>query len=262
MMKNHKEHSELVLVVEDNADLRMVLETELEDDYEILTASNGREGLELALLHLPDLVIADIMMPVMSGIELCSELKSNELTNHIPIVMLTARDKESEQVEGLEVGANDYITKPFSIPILKMRVNNLLESRRNYRDRIMRQWKEGEVNEGAAPDSFKDPLLNRVIELVRRNMGDSAFGVEEMARVMNLNSRTLQRKLKVLTDQTPREFIRSIRMREAHLLLRTEELSISEVAFHVGYREPTHFSRSFKQVFGISPSQLRDSGQD
>ncbi len=262
MMKNHKEHSELVLVVEDNADLRMVLETELEDDYEILTASNGREGLELALLHLPDLVIADIMMPVMSGIELCSALKSNELTNHIPIVMLTARNKESEQIEGLEVGANDYITKPFSIPILKMRVNNLLESRRNYRDRMMRQWKKGGVNEGAAPDSFEDPLVNRAIELVRRHLDDSAFGVEELAQAMNLNGRTLQRKLKALTDQTPREFIRSIRMREADLLLRTEELSISEVAFQVGYREPTHFSRSFKQVFGISPSQLRDSGQD
>ncbi|VGO16452.1 Alkaline phosphatase synthesis transcriptional regulatory protein PhoP [Pontiella desulfatans] len=260
-MKKHKEHSEQVLVVEDNPDLRMVLETELEDDYEILTASNGREGLELALLHLPDLVIADIMMPVMSGIELCSALKGNELTNHIPVVMLTARDKESEQVEGLEVGANDYITKPFSIPILKMRVNNLLESRRNFRERMMRQWRDGGLRE-TSPAPFEDPLVNRAVELILQHIDDSAFGVEELAQTMNLNSRTLQRKLKVLTDQTPREFIRSIRMREAHLLLRTGELSISEVAFQVGYREPTHFSRSFKQVFGISPSQLRDRGQE
>jgi DNA-binding response OmpR family regulator len=261
MMKKHKEHSEQVLVVEDNPDLCMVLETELENDYEILMATNGREGLDLALQHIPDLIISDIMMPVMSGIELCSALKTNELTNHIPVVMLTARDKEREQIEGLEVGANDYITKPFSIPILKMRVRNLLESRRNFRERMIRQWKEDGLDETTATP-FEDPLVNRAIGLVREHIADSAFGVEDLAQSMNLNSRSLQRKLKALTDQTPREFIRAIRMREAHSLLRAGELSISEVAFQVGYGEPTHFSRSFKQVFAISPSQLRDRGQE
>jgi DNA-binding response OmpR family regulator len=245
---------ETILVVEDNEDLRLVLQTELEDDYEVLLAKDGREGLELAILNVPDLVIADIMMPVMSGLELCKELKTNEVTNHIPVVMLTARSKENEQIEGLEQGANDYISKPFSVPILKMRVRNLLESRRNYRNRVLQQVDD---TGGIEAVPFEDRFMERIVKQVGEHMSDPDFGVESLSTAMNMAGRTLQRKLKAMTNQTPQEVIRSMRLNRARDLLENSNLSVSEVAFQVGYLEPTNFSRSFKKQFGFSPSQLR-----
>ncbi len=245
---------ETILVVEDNEDLRLVLQTELEDDYEVLLAKDGREGLELAVLHVPDLVITDIMMPVMFGLELCKELKTNEVTNHIPVVMLTARSKEDEQIEGLEHGANDYISKPFSVPILKMRVRNLLESRRNYRNRILQQVDD---TGGIEAVPFEDRFMERIVKQVGEQMSDPDFRVESLSTAMNMAERTLQRKLKAMTNQTPQELIRSMRLNRARDLLENSNLSVSEVAFQVGYLEPTNFSRSFKKQFGFSPSQLR-----
>ena len=245
---------ETILVVEDNEDLRLVLQTELEDDYEVLLAKDGREGLELAVLHVPDLVITDIMMPVMFGLELCKELKTNEVTNHIPVVMLTARSKEDEQIEGLEHGANDYISKPFSVPILKMRVRNLLESRRNYRNRILQQV---DATGGIEAVPFEDRFMERIVKQVGEQMSDPDFRVESLSTAMNMAERTLQRKLKAMTNQTPQELIRSMRLNRARDLLENSNLSVSEVAFQVGYQEPTNFSRSFKKQFGFSPSQLR-----
>ena len=245
---------ETILVVEDNEDLRLVLQTELEDDYEVLLAKDGREGLELAVLHVPDLVITDIMMPVMFGLELCKELKTNEVTNHIPVVMLTARSKEDEQIEGLEHGANDYISKPFSVPILKMRVRNLLESRRNYRNRILQQV---DATGGIEAVPFEDRFMERIVKQVGEHMSDPDFKVESLSTAMNMAERTLQRNLKAMTNQTPQELIRSMRLNRARDLLENSNLSVSEVAFQVGYLEPTNFSRSFKKQFGFSPSQLR-----
>jgi len=245
---------ETILVVEDNEDLRLVLQTELEDDYEVLLAKDGREGLELAVLHVPDLVITDVVMPVMFGLDLCKELKTNEVTNHIPVVMLTARSKEDEQIEGLEHGANDYISKPFSVPILKMRVRNLLESRRNYRNRILQQV---DATGGIEAVPFEDRFMERIVKQVGEQMSDPDFRVESLSTAMNMAERTLQRKLKAMTNQTPQELIRSMRLNRARDLLENSNLSVSEVAFQVGYLEPTNFSRSFKKQFGFSPSQLR-----
>ena len=245
---------ETILVVEDNEDLRLVLQTELEDDYEVLLAKDGREGLELAVLHVPDLVITDIMMPVMFGLDLCKELKTNEVTNHIPVVMLTARSKEDEQIEGLEHGANDYISKPFSVPILKMRVRNLLESRRNYRNRILQQV---DATGGIEAVPFEDRFMERIVKQVGEQMSDPDFRVESLSTAMNMAERTLQRKLKAMTNQTPQELIRCMRLNRARDLLENSNLPVSEVAFQVGYLEPTNFSRSFKKQFVISPSQLR-----
>jgi len=245
---------ETILVVEDNEDLRLVLQTELEDDYEVLLAKDGREGLELAVLHVPDLVITDVVMPVMFGLDLCKELKTNEVTNHIPVVMLTARSKEDEQIEGLEHGANDYISKPFSVPILKMRVRNLLESRRNYRNRILQQV---DATGGIEAVPFEDRFMERIVKQVGEQMSDPDFRVESLSTAMNMAERTLQRKLKAMTNQTPQELIRCMRLNRARDLLENSNLPVSEVAFQVGYLEPTNFSRSFKKQFVISPSQLR-----
>ncbi|MBT3191158.1 MAG: response regulator [Verrucomicrobia bacterium] len=253
-MSDQAQEMETILVVEDNEDVRLVLLTELEDEYEVLVATDGREGLDMAVLDVPDLVITDIMMPVLSGLELCKALKANEVTNHIPVVMLTARGKEDEQVEGLEVGANDYISKPFSIPILKMRIHNLLESRRNYRMLILQQLdKDG----GIEAVSFEDRFMERVVKLVGDHMADPDFGVEQLAAKMNMADRTLQRKLKAMTDTTPQDVIRSMRLNRACDLLKNSSLSVSEVAYQTGYLEPTNFGRSFKKQFGFPPSQCR-----
>jgi len=190
----------------------------------------------------------------MFGLDLCKELKTNEVTNHIPVVMLTARSKEDEQIEGLEHGANDYISKPFSVPILKMRVRNLLESRRNYRNRILQQV---DATGGIEAVPFEDRFMERIVKQVGEQMSDPDFRVESLSTAMNMAERTLQRKLKAMTNQTPQELIRSMRLNRARDLLENSNLSVSEVAFQVGYLEPTNFSRSFKKQFGFSPSQLR-----
>lgn len=253
-MNDDTRERETILVVEDNADVQLVLKTELEDEYEVLMASNGQEGLQMAVQDVPDLVITDVMMPQMSGIELCKGLKLNEVTNHIPVVMLTARDKEYEQIEGLEVGANDYISKPFSVSILKMRIHNLLESRRHYRMRIMQQLDEkGDIDAA----SFVDRFMKRVVAMVEDHLEDPDFGVEQLAAAMNMSERTLQRKLKAMSDKTPLDAIRSIRLNRARKLIEDGSFSVSEIAFKVGYQEPTNFSRSFKKQFGFPPSHFR-----
>ena len=188
---------ETILVVEDNEDLRLVLQTELEDDYEVLLAKDGREGLELAVLHVPDLVITDVVMPVMFGLDLCKELKTNEVTNHIPVVMLTARSKEDEQIEGLEHGANDYISKPFSVPILKMRVRNLLESRRNYRNRILQQVDD---TGGIEAVPFEDRFMERIVKQVGEHMSDPDFKVESLSTAMNMAERMVWSRLKISSN--------------------------------------------------------------
>ncbi len=254
-MSDHREEIETILVVEDNIDLQLILQTELEEDYKVLLASNGTDGLKLAMIDVPDLIITDIMMPVMSGLELCKELKSNEITNHIPVIMLTALGKEYEQIEGLEVGANDYISKPFSVPILKMRVHNLLISMRNYRIRILLEFNE---KGGIEAVPFEDPFMKRILAKVRDHMSNSEFGVEQLAEDMHMSERTLQRKLKAMIDKTPQDAIRSIRLNKARNLLENDSLTVSEVAFKVGFQEPTNFSRSFKKQFGFSPSYYRN----
>lgn len=258
-MRDPMRDRETILVVEDNDDVRLVLETELEDDYEVLTASDGRAGMEMAILNVPDLVITDVMMPFMSGLELCKELKLNEVTNHIPVIMLTARGKDDEQIEGLEVGANDYISKPFSVPILKMRLRNLLESRRNYRMRVLKQVDE---NGGIESVPFADRFMERVVKVVAEHLVDPEFGVEQLAAEMNMADRTLQRKLKAMADKTPKDLIRSMRLNRARTLLEKGTLSVAEVAFQTGFAEPTNFSRSFKKQFGFSPSRLQSDDSD
>lgn len=257
-MSDVNKERETILVVEDNIDLQLVLQTELEEDYEVLIANNGNEGLERAILNVPDLIITDIMMPIMSGLDLCKKLKENEITNHIPVVMLTARGKEYEQIEGLEVGANDYISKPFSTPILKMRVHNLLESMSSYRARILLELDEkGGINAA----HFKNPFMKRILSKIDLYLSNPDFGVEQLAEEINMSERTLQRKLKAMTAKTPQDMIRSIRLNRARSLLEGSSLTISEIAFNVGFQEPTNFSRSFKKQFNIPPSYFRKDSE-
>ncbi|MEP2776281.1 MAG: helix-turn-helix domain-containing protein [Luteolibacter sp.] len=244
----------MILVIEDEAELRLLLQKALLDEYEVLTANDGREGLEMAVRHVPDLVITDVRMPGMSGLELCAELVANPKTQHIPVVMMTGGGKEYDQFKGLEVGASDYINKPFSLPVLKMRVRNLLKSRRLYRTHLLSQMGDDAGADAAPAD---DRFMDLMVEKVSLHLSDPEFGVEQLAEKLNMSKRTFQRKFKALTGKTPRNTIRSIRLKRARDLLENSSLSIAEVAFQVGFEEPTNFNRSFKNQFGFSPSRLR-----
>ena len=249
----------VILLVEDNPDVRAFIRLELEDSYTILEAENGQLGLDLARSESPDLVLSDVMMPVLDGMAMCRQLKEDTAICHIPVILLTARGSEGNQLEGLERGADDYISKPFNMPILRARIHNMLESRRLLRERFAREPLSVEPSE-VTVTSVDELFLKRAIEAVEDHMRDEAFNVEALAAALHMSRSALYLKLKALVDQTPQAFIRTLRLKRGAQLLRDGAGSISEIAAEVGFLEPTHFSRGFKKQFGLSPSQYRDGG--
>ncbi len=246
----------IVLIAEDDEDVREVLQEELEDEYRVLEAENGRKALELARETPPDLVVTDIMMPEMDGLELCRLLKTGELTSHIPVIMLTSRGSVENQLEGLETGADDYVSKPFHMPILIARIHNLLATRKQMHDRFAGQELVVEPGEITVVSS-DEQLLQRAIGVVGEHMDDSDFSVEAFSAAMHMSRSALYLKLKGLVGQTPQEFIRTLRLKRAAQLLSDSTDNMSEIAAQVGWLEPTHFSRAFKNQFGQSPSDYR-----
>jgi signal transduction histidine kinase/ligand-binding sensor domain-containing protein/AraC-like DNA-binding protein len=244
----------IVLIVEDNADLRVYIREYLEADYAVQEAGTGKEGYDRATEIVPDIVISDVMMPEMDGKELCRALKQDVRTSHIPVILLTARAGIDNKIEGLEIGADDYVTKPFDSRELMARVRNLIEQRRQLRKRFSAGvvLKPGEV----AVTSIDDALLKKVMEIVEKNMGDENFGVDDLARETFLSRRHLYRKLEALTNLAPAEFIQYIRLQRAHELLRKNAGSIAEVAYQVGFASPSHFSARFHERFGMTPSEF------
>lgn len=251
------ESAPVILLVEDNEDVRSFVRMELENMYRVVEAKNGREGLRAAEEAVPDLIVSDVMMPEMSGIDFCRRVKTDELTSHIPVVLLTARGSQEHQLEGLETGADDYLIKPFSVPLLKARIHNLLESRRVLRERFARDLS---VEPSAITVTSADAqLLQRAIDMVEKHMSDASFSVEQFAAEMHMARNTLLLKLRALVDQSPRDFIRTLRLKRARQLLEQGGGTISEIAFQVGFEEPTHFSRSFKKQFEQTPSAFLKS---
>jgi YesN/AraC family two-component response regulator len=246
----------IILIVEDDKDVREVLQEELEDEYCVLEAENGREALKLVEATPPDLVVTDIMMPVMDGLELCRQLKSGELTSHIPVIMLTSRGSVENQLEGLETGADDYLSKPFHIPILVARINNLIVARQRMRERFSGHELVVEPSDITVV-SVDEQLLQRAIDVVEQHLADDDFSVEAFAAAMHMSRSALYLKLKGLVGQTPQEFIRVLRIKRAAQLLLGGTDNMSEIAAQVGWLEPTHFSRAFRSHFGCSPSDYR-----
>lgn len=245
-----------ILLVEDDDDVRSYVRLELNGIYELLEAENGKLGLQRALETAPDLVLSDVMMPEMNGIDLCTQLKQDERTSHIPVILLTARGSVEHRIEGLETGADDYVAKPFSMPLLQARIQNLLDSRQRLRERFSREIK---VEPGAITVTTTDELLlRRAIEVVEENMGNCEFSVVDFVSKMKMARSTLFVKLQALVDQSPQEFIRTLRLKRAQQLLAQSTDTIAEIAFQVGFLEPTNFSRSFKKQFNLSPSAFRE----
>lgn len=242
-----------LLIVEDNEDVGNYLKNLFAPQYRILEAANGKAGWNLAVKHLPDLIISDIMMPEMDGLELCKKIKTTLETSHIPVVLLTARNSMFYHTEGLETGADDYITKPFDPNLLRLRVKNLLNSRKRLREKFSRNITlEPHEITITAPDQN---LLQRAMEAVEKFMDDSAFDVSALAKEIGVSRPVLYRKLPAITNYTPNEFIRVIRLKRAAQLLMQSNLTVAEVCYSTGFKTPKYFSKCFKNEFGLTPRE-------
>jgi len=243
----------LVLVVEDNPDMRTYLTGSLKGDYRVVDATDGEAGLQVAINGIPDLVISDVMMPRMDGFELCKRLKNDDRTSHIPVILLTARATSRDKLEGLERGADDYLIKPFDVEELKARVGNLIAVRRTLKERFVREGRF--LLEGATVVSLDEAFLRKLFEAVQQHLLDDQFGVESLARKIGFSVSQLERKVECITGQRPNEFIRSIRLERARQLLERRAGTVSEVAFEVGFNNLSYFARSYKRKFGFPPSR-------
>jgi signal transduction histidine kinase/DNA-binding response OmpR family regulator len=247
----NRDNKPIILIVEDNRDIRMQLADNFNRDYNILEAIDGVAGLKKSKEIIPDLVITDLMMPRMDGAQLCEELKKDERTSHVPIIMLTAKVTLEDKISGYQAGADDYISKPFHMSELKARVSNLIELRRKLRERFCREvtLEPSEISITPLDEKF----LNRAIEVVEKHFADENFGLSEFLSAMNITHSTLFRKLQALTNQSPTEFIRTIRLKRAASLLKQQFGNVTQVSLEVGFNNLSYFNRSFKKLFGVSP---------
>lgn len=249
----------LILLVEDNADFLFYLKDNLKMNYSIIEASNGLEGWHLAQQKVPDLIVSDIMMPEMDGIELCSKIKSEKNTSHIPVILLTGRTSNKKRVEGFELGADDYITKPFSFEILESRIKNLIMQRELIRKSFQKKFEltPSEIQ----ITSLDDKLIKKALLLVENNISDADFSVDKLSREIGMSRVHLYKKLTSLTGKTPIEFIRIIRLRRAAQLLEKSQLSVSEIAYQVGFNNPKYFTKYFKIEYKVLPSEYASMNQ-
>jgi signal transduction histidine kinase/DNA-binding response OmpR family regulator len=244
----------IVLIIEDNADVRAYMKEYLVRSYQVLEAHDGAEGVEKAEETIPDLIISDVMMPKKDGYEVCKTLKLDEKTSHIPIILLTARAGTENKIEGLETGADDYLTKPFDAKELLARVKNLIEQRRRLRERF-----RGEVilkPKDIAITSADEKFLTKLMALLEAHISESDFDTETIASELTMSRMQLHRKVRALTDSSPREFLRKMRVERATELLRKHAGNISEVAYEVGFANPAHFAQVFRTLKGVTPSEF------
>lgn len=244
----------LILLIEDNKDLRDYLKESLEGDFRVVVAENGVIGLELALELVPDLILSDMMMPEMDGFTLCTHIRQDERVSHIPFVLLTARATIESKLEGLELGADDYVTKPFNLKELQVRIKNLLEQRARLRTSYSRQLIVEPKK--IAVTSVDEKFLTRALELVEANLSDQQFSVERFAEEMGMSRKNLLRKIKAMTDQSVNEFIRNFRLKRAHHLIQGRSGTVSEIAYAVGFNNLSYFSKCFKELYGTQPGEL------
>jgi signal transduction histidine kinase/DNA-binding response OmpR family regulator len=247
------EEAPLILIVDDHPDMLSYISGRLKDQYRILEAENGNVAMELAHEHVPDLVISDVMMPEMDGYELCQHLKDNQSTCHIPVILLTAKADKDSKLEGLGLGADDYIPKPFDLDLLIARSNNLIEQRirlrKIFNEELLISKKHSQLG------SRDEKLIKKIVEVVETSIEDPELSVEKLGKEVGLSRTQLYRKLVALSNQKPTEFIRTIRLRKAAEMIRHDTGSISEIAFAVGFNSLSYFTQSFKETYGMSPSK-------
>jgi ligand-binding sensor domain-containing protein/signal transduction histidine kinase/DNA-binding response OmpR family regulator len=245
----------VLLIVEDNDEFRVYMHEVLSKDYLVHEAPNGRVGLEMTLSLLPDLIVSDVMMPEMDGMELCRSVKTDSRISHIPVILLTARAEDEQQLQGYETGADAYVTKPFRMDILLVRIKNLI-IRRELVQKQFQQHVKIEPSE-IAIRSVDEQFISKAVKLVEDNLSNADFTVEELSSEMAMSRMYLYKKLLSLTGKTPVEFIRIIRMRRAASLLEKSQLTVSEIAYQVGFNNPKYFARLFKEEFKVLPTEYR-----
>ncbi len=245
-----------VLVIDDNTDIRQYERTLLQDEYVVLEAADGKEGLAVALKEVPDLVICDVMMPVMDGLEFTKQLKTNTATSHIPVIMLTAKNLEEHRAEGYEHGADSYITKPFHSKVLLARIENLLRQRQLLKNLYQGSKEaEKEISEAHLEDRDRQ-FLKQLQAIIQKNLSDSEFGVEDMGQQIGLSRVQLYRKVKAMTGSSVVDLLRKARLAKARRLLETRSMSVSEVAYEVGFSAPSYFTKCFKEEYGMLPGDV------
>ena len=256
------EHGEkpTILIIDDNNDIRQYERTLLQDYYFVLEASDGREGLEIARKEVPDLVICDVMMPVMDGLEFTQQLKTNTATSHIPVIMLTAKNLEEHRAEGYEQGADSYITKPFHSKVLLARVENLLHQRAHLRQLFAQGAAEGkETEEVSRLDDRDKAFVKQLHDIIKSHMGNSDFGVEDIGAEIGLSRVQLYRKVKAITGSSVVDLLRKARLAKARRLLEANSMNISEVAYEVGFSSPSYFTKCFKDEYGMLPGDVTNA---
>lgn len=255
-----REHSgsskPLLLVVEDNEDIRDYITEAFAADFEVMAATNGEQGLQIALSHVPDIIVSDIMMPVMDGIALCRQLKEDVRTSHIPIILLTAKDSLQDKEQGYQIGADSYLTKPFSATLLHSRINNLLESRRKLISQFSssRALTDKRATIMESLSKLDHEFIEKVTQLIEENLSSEKIDITYLSDKMCMSGSTLYRKMKALTGLSTNEFIRKTKMQNAEKLLLSGKYTISEIAFKVGINSNVYFRQCFKDEFGSSPS--------
>lgn len=248
-----------VLIIDDNNDIRQYERTLLQDNYFVLEASDGKEGIDVAKKEVPDLVICDVMMPVMDGLEFTEQLKTNTATSHIPVIMLTAKNLEEHRAEGYAHGADSYITKPFHSKVLLARVDNLLKQR-NLLKSVYQSSKEAEQEvEASKLDDRDKQFVKQLNTIIQQNLSNSEFGVEDIGKEIGLSRVQLYRKVKAMTGSSVVDLLRKARLAKAKRLLESRSMSISEVAYDVGFSAPSYFTKCFKDEYNMLPGDVANS---
>jgi YesN/AraC family two-component response regulator len=242
-----------VLLVEDHEDFLNYLSDNLKPYYKIMEATDGRQGWQKALGTHPQVIVSDINMPEMDGIELCRKIKADKRTSHIPIILLTALTGDEHQLRGLNTGASDYLTKPFRFEILNIKIRNLLHLNQNLKDTYSRQFKVG--TPGIEIQSADEKLLVSITQYIESNIYNPDLSVEELSKHVFMSRGSLYNKILSLTGETPVEFIRSVKLNKAAFLLENSDMKVSEIGYEVGFTSPNYFTRVFKAKFNLSPSE-------
>lgn len=253
-LPNKNDEKPILLIVDDNADVRTYVSTLFNEAYQTLYAINGKEGIDLAIESIPDLIISDVMMPISNGIELCNTLKNDERTSHIPIILLTAKAGDENEIEGVKTGADGYITKPFKPEFLRLKVSKLIESRKTLQKRYSQEviLRPKDI----AITSVDEKFLERLQIVMDDKLIESSFNIEEFSQAVNMSRMQLHRKLKALTGLSASGFIRSQRLKLAVQLLKNSDVNISQIGYSVGFNDPAYFSKCFKEMYHCTPTEF------
>lgn len=246
------ESRETVLVIDDNQDVRDYVKMLLEDQYAVIEATNGQEGLKQAMKYVPDIIICDVMMPVMDGMECCRRLKSEVQTSHIPVLMLTAYTMDEQKVKGYECGADSYMLKPFSAKLLLTRLRNLLDNRKRLQNFF---GDKGGLKKESIAEPDKD-FLAKLYSLIDGSLSDPDLSVEDLGGKIGMSRVQLYRKTKALTGYSPNELLRIARLKKAAALLASTDKTIAEIAYEVGFSAPSYFAKCYKEYFGENPTDF------